>query len=342
MNIKPYATTDWSGSLRCFGITTALYFLTIFPLHPAIWIIFRSLVLLRIFITVHDCSHNSLFPTQRANSWIGMILGAIVLTPMKQWRRGHNYHHQNSGNLAVVCLERAARSGDTIFFTRREWDATRGTPRRLIRIFRDPLVFFTLIPFLLFFVAYRIPGRYTRFNTLLTTLGKMAELAVITHINPNIHISHEVAACWLGAIMGVALFHLQHGVNRGYRRDPAEYSPQEAAIEGATYLTFIPWWLKWATMGIEYHHIHHLNTQVPGYKLALAHDSQPPGTWKDVNHVGFLQAAKAMRNVMWNEETQEYESFCALPAIRSARHTEARPPVPHRSARHTEIEKEDR
>lgn len=312
MNIKPYATTDWPGSLRCFGITVILYFLSItplIPLHPVIWILFRSLVLLRIFITVHDCSHNSLFPSPIANSWIGMIMGTIVLTPMKQWRRGHNYHHQTSGNLAVVCLERASRSGDTIFFTRREWDATRGTPRLLIRIFREPLVFFTFIPFLLFFVAYRIPKRNFHINVYLTTVGKLVELAIITRLHNPGFLAQELIACWIGAILGVSLFHLQHGVNRGYRRKEDEYSPQDAAIEGSTYLTFIPWWLKWATMGIEYHHIHHLNTQVPGYKLALAHNSQPAGTWDNVNHVGFIEAAKAMQNVMWNEETKEYEMF---------------------------------
>ena len=309
MSIKPYATTDWSGSLRCFGITLGVYFLSIFPpipLHPVIWILYRSLVLLRIFMTVHDCSHNSLFPSQSANSWIGMIMGSIVLTPMKQWRRGHNYHHQTSGSLAVVCLERAARSGDTILFTRREWETTRGIPRIMIRIFRDPYVFFTIIPFLLFFVAYRIPKRNFHVNVFLTTMGKIIELAIITRYVP---LKYELIACWLGAIMGVTLFHLQHGVNHGYRRESIEYSQEDAALKGATYLTFIPWWLKWATLGIEYHHIHHLNTQVPCYKLSLAHDSQPVETWKDVNHVDFITAVKALNNVMWNTETQEYEGF---------------------------------
>lgn len=307
-HIKQYACTDWFNSLKCFGITISLYFLSIVLPGPSIiWVIFRSLVLLRIFITVHDCSHNSLFPSYEANTWIGMILGSIVLTPMKQWRRGHNYHHQTSGNLAVVCIERAAKSGDTIFFTRREWDGTTGTTRKIVRILRDPLVFFTIVPFLLFFIFYRIPGRKTgQINTILTTVGKMVEIAVITHYYPGF-IWKELIACWLGAIMGVSLFHLQHGVNRGYRSKNDEYNAEIAAIEGSTYLTFIPWYLKWVTMGIEYHHIHHLNTQVPGYKLAECHNSYKK--WENVNHVGLKDALLSMRNVMWNEETQMYESF---------------------------------
>ena len=319
VHIGPYARATWFGAGKTFAFTLFFYYISIaslgFGVHDAwwsicAWIIFRALVVLRIFIIVHDCSHYALFPSMCANSWIGILLGGVVLTPIKQWRRGHNYHHQNSGNLLVVCLEHAIKSGDTIFLTRAEWDNMKGWKRTFLRYFRSPLHFFTIVPLLLFFVAYRIPGRVTKVNTYLTTFLKLLEVSVIMYVWHNINfLWMEFIALWMTAIAGMMLFHLQHGVNKGYRVINAEYNAALSSIHGATFLTFIPWYLKWATLGIEYHHIHHLNTRVPCYRLANCHESAPDGTWKDVNHVSFREAIFAMSNVMWNEKTQLYESF---------------------------------
>ncbi len=43
--------------------------------------------------------------------------------------------------------------------------------------------------------------------------------------------------------------------------------------------------LRPPSQGIEYHHIHHLNPQVPCYKLAECHESAPKGTWDNVVQV---------------------------------------------------------
>jgi omega-6 fatty acid desaturase (delta-12 desaturase) len=244
-----------------------------------------------------------------ANNWIGMLLGIVVCTPMKQWRRGHNYHHQNSGNLSIVSLQHAIKAGDTIFFTRAQWDSMPwGTQKVMLRVVRDPVVFFTVVPFLLFFIAYRIPGRYTRANTWGVTIGKAVEVGLITWAFPAF-LWMELFALWMTAICGVMLFHLQHGANQGYRAPASQYNDVDAALMGATYLEFVPWWAKWATLGIEYHHIHHLNTRVPCYKLQKCHEEADDGLWDDVNHVGAVKAWKSLFNVMWNEETGLYEPF---------------------------------
>lgn len=256
---------------------------------------------------MHDCSHFSLFPSIWANNWVGMLLGTFVLTPMKKWRRGHNFHHKNSGNLEVVTLISAVRAGDTIFFTRREWETLKpGWKRTTLRILRDPLVFFTIVPLLIFFVSYRNPGRRDKANTWGVTIFQLVEFSTLAYLFPSFWWM-ELIALWATAILGVVLFHLQHGVNEGYRRDSEEHNAIDAAIVGSTFLP-IPWFLKWATLGIEYHHIHHLNTRVPCYKLADCHHSAPQ-LWESVNHVTYKMAWHALWNVMWNEQTKRYESF---------------------------------
>lgn len=69
---------------------------------------------------------------------------------------------------------------------------------------------------------------------------------------------------------GMGLFHLQHSVNAPYREHKEKWDTTTAALEGSTYLE-VPSWLKFFSCGIEYHHIHHLNTNVASYNMQECH-----------------------------------------------------------------------
>ena len=81
----------------------------------------------------------------------------------------------------------------------------------------------------------------------------------------------------------------------------------EASLEGSTYLQ-IPFPLNIFTNGIEYHHIHHLNTMVPCYNLSDCHNSID---WdkSNINIVNFNLAFKSLFNVMLDEENKLLVSF---------------------------------
>src|SRR5262245_45701609 len=49
--------------------------------------------LVRTFIIMHDCAHNSFLPWRRANDAVGYVTGLLTLTPFYQWRRDHAIHH---------------------------------------------------------------------------------------------------------------------------------------------------------------------------------------------------------------------------------------------------------
>jgi omega-6 fatty acid desaturase (delta-12 desaturase) len=97
---------------------------------------------------------------------------------------------------------------------------------------------------------------------------------------------------------------LQHSVNLPYRVRKQEWDFTRAALEGSTFLN-IPKFLQPFTNGIEYHHIHHLNTNVASYNIAECHYSFEEGDkvkrkWDDyqINRVDFCLAFKSLFNVM--------------------------------------------
>ena len=67
---------------------------------------------------------------------------------------------------------------------------------------------------------------------------------------------------------GQLLFHLQHTFEGSYKSRQAYYCSYVNAMRGCSYIP-LPGFLKFFTAGIEYHHIHHLNTRVPCYKVRL-------------------------------------------------------------------------
>lgn len=75
---------------------------------------------------------------------------------------------------------------------------------------------------------------------------------------------YDTLVDWTGQL----LFHLQHTFEGSYKSRQAYYCSYVNAMRGCSYIP-LPECLKFFTAGIEYHHIHHLNTRVPCYKVSL-------------------------------------------------------------------------
>jgi omega-6 fatty acid desaturase (delta-12 desaturase) len=106
------------------------------------------------------------------------------------------------------------------------------------------------------------------------------------------------------------LFHLQHQVNTGYYKKYDEtdiFTYDKAQLHGASMLQ-IPWFLKWATFGIEYHHIHHLTPRIPSYNLQRCHEDNEQ-LFNKITKVGYLQAFKSLFHTLYDEKKEKYISF---------------------------------
>src|SRR5687767_13364524 len=49
--------------------------------------------LVRMYSFFHDLTHNSMFESRRANTAAGYLLGFLLFTPYRWWRRQHSLHH---------------------------------------------------------------------------------------------------------------------------------------------------------------------------------------------------------------------------------------------------------
>lgn len=78
----------------------------------------------------------------------------------------------------------------------------------------------------------------------------------------------ELMGAWIATGCAMFLYSVEHAYEGVYLVPRSHHNRTVAAVAGSSCLS-MAWWFKWATFGVEYHHIHHLNARVPGYRLQV-------------------------------------------------------------------------
>lgn len=272
------------------------------PLFVSIFIM--AFFLVRFFIMFHDMGHKSFFPsTERetkeygVNFFAAQCIEGVNLFKASYWMSVHGAHHKALGNMNIYDDARTV-------MTLSEYEKLPKYQQVLYDTFRNPFLFFTIAPLYIYWISrfvnheWMMLLKYTIFLILLYKVGSYKLLFAF------------ITAQYIGGIIGLMLFHLQHQVNVGFWKRFPEYdelSKDNAELRGSSVLK-IPWGLDFFTNGIEYHNVHHIDPGVPSYKIkACYYDLVNRGLIPD-RKVGYLQAFKSLFHVIYNEKTQRYES----------------------------------
>ena len=264
-------------------------------------------LLVRLFMIQHDCGHGALFSSRAANDWVGRVIGVFTLTPYDFWRQSHALHHAGSGN-----LDRRG-TGDIDTLTVREYMERSRLGRLRYRIYRHPLIMFGFGPAYLFLIQHRLPVGLMRQGWLpwLSTMATNLAIAVLAAVmiwlvgvGPFLLVHLPITL--LAASIGVWLFYVQHQFENTTWADDGTWNLHEVALHGSSYYD-LPIVLRWFTANIGMHHIHHLCSRIPYYRLPLVLRHHP-----DLGGIGRLTLAESLgcvRLALWDENQQRLVSF---------------------------------
>jgi acyl-lipid omega-6 desaturase (Delta-12 desaturase) len=291
--------------LPYFALSAGLYVLLGRSLLALLLAVPAAAFLVRSFIVFHDCSHGSFLPSRRANLWLGRATGLLIYAPFHRWRHDHAVHHANAGNLD----ERGV--GDLHTLTVAEYEAL-GTKGRLgYRLMRNPVIMFGLGPIVAMIIGPRIVSKDARPRMRRSVLATDAALAVMAGllvwlIGWRDYLLVIGLPALIAGSIGIWLFYVQHQFEDVYWDDAGSWSFTDSALRGSSYLR-LPALLRFCTGNIGYHHIHHLNAQVPSYNLKRAHDRTP--ALQDVPTLSLIDGLRATRLKLYDEHSRRLVSF---------------------------------
>jgi omega-6 fatty acid desaturase (delta-12 desaturase) len=263
--------------------------------------------LVRMFMIQHDCGHGAFFRRRSANDWTGRVIGVLTMTPYDLWRRSHATHHATSGNLDRRGI------GDIKTLTVGEY-RTLSIWRRLgYRLYRHPTVMFGLGPAFLFLVQNRLPFGFMRggWTPWISTMATNAAIIVVVAllvwlIGLKAFLWVHMPIVLLAASIGVWLFFVQHQFEgTSWERD-YDWKFQESASLGSSHYD-LPAILRWLTANIGIHHVHHLCSRIPYYRLPHTLKNHPE--LAGVSRLTLKQSIRCVRLALWDESRRMLVSF---------------------------------
>ena len=312
--------------------------------------VLMTLLLLRVFALMHECGHGSLFRSARLNRALGFVFGVISGMPQYVWSQHHQFHHSTNGNWAKYRGPLAILSVD-------EYDALSPQQQRAYARARN-IVMAPLAGFLYLILNPRlnwIRGTLKLIRHVLRMKRAQPSVSLRAHaaqfrthhwksaaeyrhmtlnnlvllslwvlmsalIGPLLFFSVYLISTSLAGAGGIVLFTVQHNFEHAYASGDQDWDYDTAALHGTSFLV-LPGWLNWFTANIGYHHVHHLSSRIPNYRLVACHAADEE-LFADVRRLGLADIAASLKFILWDQQARRLVSIAEHHAM-SHRATES-------------------
>jgi len=226
-----------------------------------------AVFLTRFFMIFHDYQHHSILQKSALANFIFTIYGFYMLTPPSIWKRSHDHHHNNNAKLF------SANIGSFPIMTKQKFMDASKNEKRIYLAIRHPFnmifAYFTMFIYGMCIQSFISSPRrhWDSIATLILHVGIAVFLFI--YAGPLVWFLAFFIPFFLSHMLGAYLFYAQHTFPGVVFKSNSEWTYAEAALESSSFLKMNPV-LNWITANIGYHHIHHLNSRIPFYRLPEA------------------------------------------------------------------------
>ena len=183
----------------------------------------------------------------------------------------------------------------------------------MYRLVRNPVFLFGIVPFYTFFLQNRLPVGLMRsgwrywFSALATNVAIGAALAAIGWLGGwDVLLYVFLPTMLLAAMTGMWLFYVQHQFEDTTWDDEEDWDVHDAAFHGSSHYD-LPCILRWITANIGVHHVHHLASRIPFYRLGEVvrdHDILAQS-----HRLTLWESFRCARLHLWDEKSRKLLSF---------------------------------
>lgn len=229
-----------------------------------------------------------------------------MLVPPRSWRESHNYHHANVARLNTPAI------GSYPIMTTTAWRQASRKQRFFYRLSRHPLTivcaYLTIFGFTITISPLLKSPRKNWDSALALIVHGLVITGLWVFAGPATAFFVLVLPFTLAAALGAYLFYAQHSFP-GIKMFPADkWNYYRAALESSSYLK-MGRTLSWLLGNIGYHHVHHLNPQIPFYRLPEAMGAIPELQHPTVTTLRPRDIWACLRANLWDETTSRMVSY---------------------------------
>ncbi|HWV98540.1 MAG TPA: fatty acid desaturase [Candidatus Acidoferrum sp.] len=310
---KPYAVDSsarsWAYLLSTGTLLAGALAGTLWNFHLAgriVCSLLAGLLYLRCFVIYHDQQHEAILPHSRLAEVLMRLFGLLILSPSSVWRSSHNHHHNHNSKL------RGSHIGSYPIMTKEQY-LKASKPERFKYLFmRHPL---TILFGYIFVFQYgmclypSVTKLKEHYDGLVAFVGHLLLAAGVTWffgwpaLVLTVIVPHFVASA-----IGSYLFYAQHNFPAVSFSDKAGWSYDRAALESSSFMKTGPI-LAWFTANIGYHHVHHLNSRIPFYRLPEVIAAIPELQTPRTTSLRPLEIIRCLRLKVWDVEAQRMVSL---------------------------------
>ena len=305
---KPYAVDStvksWWHLLSTALLLAAAFGGTVINFHWAASVmcsIAAGLLMLRMFVIYHDQQHHAILPRSRIAEVLMRIYGIFTLSPSSIWRSSHNHHHNHNSKL------RGAHIGSFPIMTRKQFGNAPGGKRFKYLFMRHPLTILCGYVFIFLFGMcvhpfFNSPSKH--FDSLLAFVLHMALVTVVgVFLGVQALLLTLLLPFFIAMAIGSYLFYAQHNFPDVTFCDKAGWTYEKAALTSSSFMKMNRF-MAWVTANIGYHHVHHLNSRIPFYRLPEAMKALPELQSVKTTSLHPLEIWRCLRLKVWDVAAQ--------------------------------------
>jgi omega-6 fatty acid desaturase (delta-12 desaturase) len=275
--------------------------------------LFTGLLILRFFVIYHDQQHHAILPGSRLAEGLMRIFGIFALSPSSIWRSSHNHHHNHNSKL------RGSHIGSFPIMTRANFLKSSRAKRFNYLFMRHPLTILFGY-FLVFFYGMCVYPFFDKprehYDCLIAIVVHFVLVTAVAFFFGWLALLLTLAApFFIADCIGAYLFYAQHNFPGVLFNDNAGWTYDKAALQSSSYMKTGPVW-AWFTANIGYHHIHHLNSRIPFYRLPEVMEGVPELKRPKTTSLYPMEIIRCLRLKVWDVESQR---MVGIRNIKSAR-----------------------